>query len=277
MRAVKLKSGQSMPVFGLGTWRMGERSGSRKDEADVLRHGLDRGITLIDTAEMYGEGGAEEVVADATAGRRDSVFIVSKVYPHNSSRQGVKQACERSLKRLKTDRIDVYLLHWRGGVPLSDTVAGFDELRKAGKILSWGVSNLGVEDLTELKAVPGGGNCTTNQVLYNLQERGLEFDLLPLCRQQQIPLMAYSPLFKGDLNGKKALADVAKRHGKSPAQIALAWLLRHPDVVVIPKTARKERVDENLASLDIVLSADDIATLDASFPPPKKATPLATS
>jgi diketogulonate reductase-like aldo/keto reductase len=277
MRAVKLKSGQSMPVFGLGTWRMGERSGSRKDEADVLRYGLDRGITLIDTAEMYGEGGAEEVVADATAGRRDSVFIVSKVYPHNSSRQGVKQACERSLKRLKTDRIDVYLLHWRGGVPLSDTVAGFEELRKAGKILSWGVSNLGVEDLIELKAIPGGGNCTTNQVLYNLQERGLEFDLLPLCRQQQIPLMAYSPLFKGDLNGKKALADVAKRHGKSPAQIALAWLLRHPDVVVIPKTSRKERVDENLAALDIKLSADDLATLDASFTAPKKATPLATA
>ena len=277
MRAVKLKSGQSMPVFGLGTWRMGERGNSRKDEADVLRYGLDRGITLIDTAEMYGEGGAEEVVADATAGRRDSVFIVSKVYPHNSSRQGVKQACERSLKRLKTDRIDVYLLHWRGGVPLSDTVAGFEELRKAGKILSWGVSNLGVEDLNELKSVPGGTNCTTDQVLYNLQERGLEFDLLPLCRQQQIPLMAYSPLFKGDLKGKKALNDVAKKHGKSPAQIALAWLLRHPDVVVIPKTSKKERVDENLAALDIRLSADDIAALDAGFPPPKKATPLATA
>jgi len=277
MRTVKLKSGQSMPVFGLGTWRMGERAGSRKDEADVLRYGLDRGVTLLDTAEMYGEGGAEEVVGDATAGRRDSVFIVSKVYPHNASRQGVKQACERSLKRLKTDRIDTYLLHWRGGVPLSDTVAGFEELRKAGKIVSWGVSNLGVEDLTELKAVPGGGNCTTDQVLYNLDERGLEFDLLPLCRQQQIPLMAYCPLFKGDLKGKKALNDVAKRHGKSPAQIALAWLLRHPDVVVIPKTSKKERVDENLAALDIKLNADDIAALDASFPPPKKATPLATS
>lgn len=275
MRNAKLKSGQSMPVFGLGTWRMGERAGSRKDEADVLRYGLDRGITLVDTAEMYGEGGAEEVVADATAGRRDSVFIVSKVYPHNASRQGVKQACERSLKRLKTDRIDVYLLHWRGNIPLAETVAGFEELRKAGKILSWGVSNLGVEDLNELKAIPGGENCTTDQVLYNLQERGLEFDLVPLCRQRQIPLMAYSPLFKGELKGKKALAEVATRHGRSPAQIALAWLLRNPDVVVIPKTAKKERVDENLAAIEIQLSAEDIAMLDKSFPPPKKATPLA--
>ncbi len=277
MRSAKLKSGQSMPVFGLGTWRMGERGGSRKGEADVLRYGLDRGITLLDTAEMYGEGGAEEVVADATAGRRDGVFIVSKVYPHNASRQGVKQACERSLKRLKTDRIDVYLLHWRGNIPLVETVAGFEELRKAGKIVSWGVSNLGVEDLNELKAIPGGDNCTTDQVLYNLQERGLEFDLLPLCRQRQIPLMAYSPLFKGEIKGKKALVEVATRHRRSPAQIALAWLLHHPDVVVIPKTAKKERIDENLAALDITLSADDIATLDASFPPPKKATPLATA
>jgi diketogulonate reductase-like aldo/keto reductase len=277
MRAVKLKSGQSMPVFGLGTWRMGERAAARKDEADVLRHGLDRGITLIDTAEMYGEGGAEEVVSDAVAGRRDEVFIVSKVYPHNASRQGVKQACERSLKRLRTDRIDVYLLHWRGNIPLADTVAGFEELRKSGKIVSWGVSNLGVSDMEELAGIPGGENCTVNQVLYNLDERGLEFDLLPSCRRRQVPLMAYSPLFQGALGGKKALAEVAKRHGKSPAQIALAWCLRHPDVVVIPKTAKKARVDENLAALDIKLSADDLAALDRGFPPPTKATPLSVA
>ena len=277
MRAVKLKSGQSMPVFGLGTWRMGERAAARKDEADVLRHGLDRGITLIDTAEMYGEGGAEEVVADATTGRRDDVFIVSKVYPHNAGRQGVRQACERSLTRLRTDRIDVYLLHWRGSIPLSETVAGFEELRKAGKIVSWGVSNFGISDMDELAGIPGGENCTVNQVLYTLDERGLEFDLLPLCRQRQVPLMAYSPLFQGALDGKKALADVAKRHGKSPAQIALAWCLRHPDIVAIPKTAKKQRVDENLAALEIRLSTDDLAALDRSFPPPRKAVPLATA
>jgi diketogulonate reductase-like aldo/keto reductase len=277
MRAVKLKSGQSMPVFGLGTWRMGERAAARKDEADVLRYGLDRGITLIDTAEMYGEGGAEEVVADAIAGRRDGAFIVSKVYPHNASRQGVKQACERSLKRLRTDRIDVYLLHWRGSIPLAETVAGFEELRKAGKVVSWGVSNLGVNDMKELAGIPAGENCTVDQLLYNLQERGLEFDLLPLCRQRQIPLMAYSPLFQGDLKSKKALAEVAARHGKTAAQIALAWCLRHPDVVVIPKTAKKHRIDENLGALDIKLSADDLATLDRSFPPPTKAMPLSVA
>jgi diketogulonate reductase-like aldo/keto reductase len=277
MRSVKLKSGQSMPVFGLGTWRMGERAAARKDEVAVLRHGLDRGIALIDTAEMYGEGGAEEVVGEAVAGRRDEVFIVSKVYPHNAGREAARKACERSLKRLGTDRIDVYLLHWRGGVPLEETVAGFEGLRAAGKIRAWGVSNLGVADMEELGRIPGGSNCVTDQVLYNLQERGLEFDLLPLCQKTKVPLMAYSPLFQGDLKGKKALAEVAKRHSRSPAQIALAWLLRHPDVVVIPKTSKPERIDENMASIDIVLRTDDLATLDRDFPPPKKATPLSVA
>lgn len=277
MRAVDLKSGQKMPAFGLGTWRMGERSASRKEEADVLRYGIDRGITLIDTAEMYGDGGAEEVVADAIEGRRDGLFIVSKVYPHNASRQAVKQACERSLKRLRTDRIDVYLLHWRGNIPLTETVEGFEALRAAGKIRSWGVSNFGVEDMEELAGISGGANCVTNQVLYNLDQRGLEFDLLPLLRRSKIPLMAYSPLFQGDLKGKKVLAEVAKRHGKTPAQIALAWCLRHPDVIVIPKTSKKERIDENLESLEIRLDEQDIATLDKSFPPPTRATPLASA
>jgi len=277
MRTVKLKSGQAMPAFGLGTWRMGERAAARKDEADLLRYGLDKGITLIDTAEMYGQGGAEEVVADAVAGRRDEVFIVSKVYPHNASPQGVKQACERSLKRLKTDRIDVYLLHWRGSIPLAETVAGFEELRGAGKIVSWGVSNLGVDDLQEMDGISGADNCVVDQVLYNLEERGLEFDLLPTCRKKKIPLMAYSPIFQGNLTGKKKLAEVAKRHDRTPAQIALAWLLRHPDVVVIPKTSRKSRVDENLASLDIALTKDDMALLDQEFPPPGKATPLSVA
>jgi diketogulonate reductase-like aldo/keto reductase len=279
MRSIKLKSGQAMPVFGLGTWRMGERAEARKDEADVLRYGLDRGITLIDTAEMYGEGGAEEVVGDAMTGRRDKVFLVSKVYPQNASRHGVKHACERSLKRLRTDRIDVYLLHWRGNIPLSETVAGFEELRSAGKIASWGVSNLGVDDIGELEGISGGDNCVVDQVLYNLDERGLEFDLLPLCRKKQIPLMAYSPLFQGDLDSKsrKALATVAQRHGKTPAQIALAWLLRHPDVIVIPKTSKTARIDENLAALEIDLSGDDLAALDKEFPPPTKATPLSVA
>jgi diketogulonate reductase-like aldo/keto reductase len=229
MRAVKLKSGQSMPVFGLGTWRMGERAAARKDEADVLRHGLDRGITLIDTAEMYGEGGAEEVVSDAVAGRRDEVFIVSKVYPHNASRQGVKQACERSLKRLRTDRIDVYLLHWRGNIPLADTVAGFEELRKSGRIVSWGVSNLGVSDMEELAGIPGGENCTVNQVLYNLDERGLEFDLLPSCRRRQVPLMAYSPLFQG-----------ARRSREAPWEIACPDRAR-----LVPAASRRRRDSED--------------------------------
>ncbi|MEX0807496.1 MAG: aldo/keto reductase [Dongiaceae bacterium] len=277
MRAVKLKSGQQMPVFGLGTWRMGEHAGARKDEVAVLRHGIERGITLIDTAEMYGEGGAEEVVGEAIDGRRDQIFIVSKVYPHNAGREAMKKSCENSLKRLRTDRLDVYLLHWRGGVPLKETVEGFEALRTAGKIRSWGVSNLGVEDMEEIATISDGNNCVANQVLYNLEERGLEFDLLPLCRKRAMPLMAYSPLFQGDLKGKKALADVAKRQGKSPAQIALAWLLRHPDVVVIPKTSKKERVDENLAAIDSKLSADDLATLDRDFPPPKKATRLSVA
>ncbi|MEX2201993.1 MAG: aldo/keto reductase [Dongiaceae bacterium] len=277
MRTVKLKSGQQMPVFGLGTWRMGERAGARKDEVAVLQHGLERGITLIDTAEMYGEGGAEEVVGEAIAGRRDDIFIVSKVYPQNAGREAMRKSCENSLKRLRTDRLDVYLLHWRGGVPLKETVEGFEALRTAGKIRSWGVSNLGVEDMEELATISDGNNCVANQVLYNLEERGLEFDLLPLCRKIVVPLMAYSPLFQGDLKGKKALAEVAKRHGKSSAQIALAWLLRHPDVVVIPKTSKTERVDENLAAIDIKLSAEDLATLDRDFPPPKKATRLSVA
>jgi diketogulonate reductase-like aldo/keto reductase len=277
MRSVKLKSGQSMPVFGLGTWRMGERAAARKDEVAVLRYGLDRGVTLIDTAEMYGEGGAEEVVGEAIAGRRDEVFIVSKVYPHNAGREAARKACERSLKRLGTDRIDVYLLHWRGGVPLEETVAGFEDLRAAGKIRAWGVSNLGAADMEELGGIPGGANCVTDQVLYNLQERGLEFDLLPFCQKIEVPLMAYSPLFQGNLKGKKALAEVARRHGRSSAQIALAWLLRRPDVVVIPKTSKTERIDENMASLEIAMSSDDLATLDRDFPPPKKASPLSVA
>ena len=277
MRSVKLKSGQSMPVFGIGTWRMGERAASCKDEVAVLRYALDRGIALIDTAEMYGEGGAEDVVGEAIAGRRDEVFVVSKVYPHNAGREAARKACERSLKRLRTDRIDVYLLHWRGGVPLEETVAGFEELRSAGKVRAWGVSNLGVADLEELGRIPDGSNCVTDQVLYNLQERGLEFDLLPFCRKNEVPIMAYSPLFQGDLKGKRALSAVAKRHGKSPAQIALAWLLRHPDVVVIPKTSKTARIDENMESLDIELSAEDLATLDRDFPPPKRATPLSVA
>jgi len=269
-RDVRLPDGTSVPAFGMGTWRMGERKADRAAEVVSLRAGLDLGVRLIDTAEMYGEGEAEAITGEAMAGRRDAVYVVSKVYPHNASKAGVVAACERSLKRLKTDRIDLYLLHWRGSHKLADTVAGFEKLQAAGKIRAWGVSNLDVEDMDELHAVSGGKACAANQVLYNLARRGIEAGLLPWCRSRGVPIMAYSPLDQARIPGAPGLAAVAKRHGVNPAQIMLAWVARHPDAIVIPKAVRTEHLKANIAAMDIALGTEDLADLDRAFPPPKR-------
>ena len=274
MRHVTLSSGQKMPVLGQGTWGFGERAKGRAEAVAALRAGIDLGITLIDTAEMYGEGGAEEIVGEAIAGRRDDVFLVSKVYPHNASKKGAIAACERSLKRLATDRIDVYLLHWRGGEKLADTIAAFETLLRDGKIGSYGVSNFDSDDMEELWRVPGGGAATTNQVLYNLTRRGVEWDLLPWCREHGVPIMAYSPIEQGRMLGKVELTKLAEKRGVTPAQLALAWLLHQDGVVVIPKAGRLDHLRENAAALEIKLTKDDLAAIDRAFPPPKKKTPL---
>ncbi|MCC7049050.1 MAG: aldo/keto reductase [Alphaproteobacteria bacterium] len=265
----RLPDGGAMPVFGLGTWRMGESARSRAAELAALKLGLDLGVTLIDTAEMYGEGGAEEIIAEAIKGRRDGLFIVSKVYPHNASREGVVAACERSLKRLKTDRIDLYLLHWPGSHPIGETVAGFEELVKTGKILRWGVSNFDLDEMEAVWKLKGGAICATNQVLYNLTRRGIEFDLAPAARKRSMPIMAYSPLEQGRLTRKPGLEAVAKRHNASIYQVALAWTLAQPGVVAIPKATNPAHLRENIAAVDIRLTKDDLAELDRAFPPPK--------
>ena len=266
----KLPAGEAVPVLGQGTWAMGEQARRAADEATALRIGLDLGMTLIDTAEMYGNGGAEEVVADAIAGRRDEVFLVSKVLPENSSRMGTIAACERSLRRLGTDRIDLYLLHWRGSPPLADTLAAFETLIANGKIRSWGVSNFDADDMEELFELSGGERCATNQVLYNLTRRGIEFDLMPLCRERGIPIMAYSPIEQGRLLNHATLKAIAARRNATPAQIALAWMLRQDGMIAIPKAASEKHVRENRAAVDVGLSADDLAELDKAFPPPKR-------
>jgi diketogulonate reductase-like aldo/keto reductase len=275
MRQVTLPSGENVPALGLGTWRMGERAGAKADEVKALRHGLDLGITLVDTAEMYGEGGAEEVIAEAISGRRDEIFLVSKVYPHNASYDGVQEACARSLKRLGTDRLDLYLLHWPGSHPVAETVESFEALVVAGKIRMWGVSNFDVDEMAELWDVGQGGNCAANQVLYNLQRRGIEHDLLPWMETKRLPTMAYSPLEQGRSFHKPALDAVAQRHDATAYQIALAWTLRRPDVISIPKAVKIDHVEQNRAALDITLSAEDLAELDAAFPPPTGKEPLA--
>ena len=270
MRTVSLPSGEQVPCLGQGTWYMGERSGSAQAEADALRLGIDLGMTLIDTAEMYADGGAEQVVAQAAAGQRDKLFIVSKVYPHNASRTGVPAACARSLKRLNTDRIDLYLLHWRGGHPLAETVAAFEQLRAEGKIRHWGVSNLDTADMAELAGVPNGRKCAANQVLYHPNSRGIEFDLLPWCERLGVPVMAYSPLSHSParLLRSPALTTVARRHGATTAQIALAWGMRHGHVISIPKASNAAHVRENAGAADIVLTAADLAAIDAVHKPP---------
>ena len=272
--SLALPSGNTIPRFGVGTWRMGESARVRADEVKAVRAAIERGVTLIDTAEMYGDGEAETIVADAMGSRRDELFIVSKVLPNNASRRGTIAACERSLKRLGTDRIDLYLLHWRGGEPLPETVAAFRQLKAAGKILDWGVSNFDIDDMHELAALDRDKECATNQVLYNLTRRGIEFDLMPFCRERGIPVMAYSPLEQARMLGDATLRQVAQRHQASPAQVALAWLLRQPGVVTIPKATGLKHLDENIAALDLQLTADDLNALDARFPPPKRAMPL---
>jgi diketogulonate reductase-like aldo/keto reductase len=269
-----LPSGKTMPAFGLGTWRMGESAAKRADEVKALAHGLSLGVTLIDTAEMYGDGEVETIVADAVGTKRDEVFIVSKVLPSNSSKRGTIAACERSLKRLRTDRIDLYLLHWRGSPPLRETIEAFETLKDAGKILDWGVSNFDINEMEELAGTAGGDGCATNQVLYNLTRRGIEYDLMPWCRARKMPIMAYSPIEQGRMLGHAALRDVAGRHKTTPAQVALAWLLRQDGVIVIPKATALAHVEEDIAALDLRLTADDLAALDRAFPPPKKATSL---
>ena len=271
---VTLPSGQTVPQLGQGTWHMGESGRMRKDEVAALKLGLDLGMTLIDTAEMYGNGGAEEVVAEAVQGRRDECFIVSKVLAENSTRAGTIAACERSLKRLKTDRIDLYLLHWRGRPKLEETVSGFEALLAAGAIRAWGVSNFDVDDMEELIALKGGTACASNQVLYNLRRRGIEAGLLPWCRERGIPIQAYSPIEQGRLLRDRALTAVAIRHRATPAQIALAWVLRHKDMMVIPKATMLEHVRENRAALDITLTEQDLGELNRAFPPPKGRRPL---
>jgi diketogulonate reductase-like aldo/keto reductase len=270
-RTVALPDGTNVPALGQGTWHMGERGGAAKAEVTALRRGIDLGLTLVDTAEMYGNGGAEEVVAQAIAGQRDKIFLVSKVYPHNASRVGVPAACERSLKRLNTDRIDLYLLHWRGSHPLRETVDAFEKLKQEGKIGAWGVSNFDVEDMQELAQLKAGAACATNQVLYHPDSRGIEYDLLPWCAQHRIPVMAYSPIGQaGRLLRSTALTAVAKRHNATPAQIAIAWGLRHPHVISIPKAVDPVHMRQNAAAGEIVLTEEDLAAIDAAHPPPKR-------
>jgi diketogulonate reductase-like aldo/keto reductase len=271
---VSLPSGEAVPQLGQGTWAMGESSRKRKEEVAALRLGLDLGMTLIDTAEMYANGIAEEVVAEAIEGRREEVFLVTKVLPENSTSAGTIAACERSLKRLRTDRIDLYLLHWRGRIGLEETLAGFAALIEAGAIRSWGVSNFDIGDMEELLALPGGDACATNQVLYNLRRRGIEYGLLPWCRGRGVPIMAYSPIEQGRLLRERTLTSVAVRHRATPAEIALAWALRLTDMMVIPKAANEEHVRENRAALDIALTDADLAELDHAFPPPRGPRPL---
>lgn len=276
MRMVELPDGERVAALGQGTWYMGERGTDARREADALRLGIDLGMTLIDTAEMYAQGGAEQVVAQAIAGRRGKVFVVSKVLPGNASRAGTVAACERSLKRLGTDRIDLYLLHWRGPHPLAETVAGFEALKAAGKIRHWGVSNLDTADMEELLRVPGGGGCAADQVLYHPDSRGIEFDLLPWCREHRIPVMAYSPLGHDvrRLLGSRSVRAVAERHRATPAQVAIAWGLRHPHVISIPKAVDPAHVRENAGAAELVLTAADLAEIDTGHAPPRGKRPL---
>lgn len=276
VRTTPLPSGAAIPVLGQGTWHMGDRAGRRASEIAALRLGLDLGMTLIDTAEMYGEGAAEVLVGEAIAGRRDEVFLVSKVLPHNATRRGTRAACEASLRRLGTDRIDLYLLHWPGGVPLEETIQGFEDLTAAGRILHWGVSNFDVEDMRALDEAAGGDGVAANQVLYNLADRGIEFDLLPWSRRHGLPVMAYSPIEQGRLTMHPVLKTIAGRHpGATPVQVALAFVLRQPHVCAIPQAGTPAHVAENRAALDLVLTEQDLADLDRAFPPPRAKRQLA--
>jgi diketogulonate reductase-like aldo/keto reductase len=270
-----LPCGERVPALGQGTWNIGDDPNLRAAEIAALRRGLDLGLTLVDTAEMYGDGRSEELVGEAIAGRRDEVFLVSKVYPHNASRQSMPRSCEASLRRLRVETIDLYLLHWPGNVPLAETIEAFEALQRAGKIRHWGVSNFDAEGMQEVWGTAGGAAAQVNQVLYNLGERGIEWDLRPWLREQGVPVMAYSPFDQGRLLRKRPLLDFAKRHGMTPAQVAIAWLLAQHDVIAIPKTGSPERLQDNAAALAHPLSREQRDELDRLFPPPKGPTPLA--
>ncbi|EJY64009.1 aldo/keto reductase [Pseudomonas aeruginosa] len=271
MKTLTLIDGQEVAAIGQGTWHIGEQPGERKREVAALREGIELGMTLIDTAEMYAEGGAEDVVGAAIAGRREEVFLVSKVYPHNASRKGLPAACERSLRRLGCETIDLYLLHWQGRYPLEETIEAFERLRDQGKILRWGVSNFDLGDMYELD----GSACATNQVMYNLEERGIEYDLLPWCQERGMPVMAYCPVGQGGrLLRHPALGEIAARHDASSAQVALAWLLEQ-GVIAIPKAVTSAHIRQNAAAADLELSADDLRALDQAFPPPTRKRNLA--
>jgi diketogulonate reductase-like aldo/keto reductase len=277
MDAFHLPSGTPVSRLGQGAWRIGEDRRKRAEELLALNVGLDLGLNLIDTAEMYGNGLSEELIAGVITGRREQVYLVSKVLPENASRRGTIAACERSLKRLQTDYLDLYLLHWRGSVPLQDTLEAFMALRERGSIRHFGVSNFDVADLEETAALPGGENVATNQVLYNLEQRGIEWSLLPWCRERAMPVMAYSPLSSDShrLRRHPVLKAMAARLGATPSRIALAWLLRQPEIVVIPKASSEAHVRDNHAALALDLKAEELAELDRTFPPPKRAAPLA--
>ena len=276
LRRVRLHDGSSVPALGQGTWRLGSDRAARAREIAALRLGIDLGMTLIDTAEMYGDGAAEELVGEAIAGQRERVFLVSKVLPSNAGKAAVQRSCRASLKRLKVERIDLYLLHWRGSVALGETIDGFEALRRDGLIGDWGVSNFDVSDLQDLVGLARPHGCLANQVLYNLEYRGIEFDLLRYGVEQGIPLMAYSPVGQGGaLLDHPALAKLGLKHECTPAQVALAWTLRHDTIISIPKAADAAHVRENAAALSLTLDAEDLALLDQAFPPPRSKTPLA--
>jgi diketogulonate reductase-like aldo/keto reductase len=282
MKTIALSTGQAVPALGLGTWRMGELDARRGTEVAALRHAIEMGYRLFDSAEMYGEGGAEEVIGEALAQAlrsgtvtREQLFIVSKVYPHNASRKSLPAACERSRKRLGVDRIDLYLLHWRGQIALRETVTAFESLQAQGRIGTWGVSNFDTADMAELCALPGGAVSATNQVYYSLSRRGIEFDLLPWQRERSIPLMAYCPIDQGRLADDASLQSIGQRHNASAAQVGLAWLLAQPGVIAVPKAVREAHLRENLAAAELVLTPQDLAELDRTFPPPRRKTALA--
>lgn len=273
-RTVTLPGGKQVPALGVGTWHMGEGPAKRKDEVAALKAAIDSGLTLIDTAEMYANGGAEEVTAEAIAGQRDAVYLVSKVLPSNASAKGTIAACERSLKRLRTERIDLYLLHWRGSYRLAETVGAFERLKAEGKISEWGVSNFDVDDMTELAGVAGGKGCVANQVLYHAGSRGIEWKLLPDCQKKGVAIMAYCPLGQGDLIDHPAISSIAKKHDVSSSAIALAYLLGKEGVIAIPKSSRAGRVREFAKALDVTLDPEDLATINRAFPPPGRKMPL---
>ncbi|WP_159888511.1 aldo/keto reductase [Paenibacillus puerhi] len=279
IQGVRLPDGTRLPRLGQGTWHIGDRPAKRKEELRTLRRGVELGLTLIDTAEMYGDGRAEELVGEAVAGLRDSVFLVSKVYPHNAGRHRLARSCEDSLKRLKTDRLDLYLLHWRGNVPFSETIEAMEKLVREGKIMRWGVSNLDTADMKELLAIPGGGGCMTNQVLYHLGSRGIEYDLLPWQRERAMPIMAYCPLaqagsLRQELVHNPVVKEIAAGHGITPFQLLLAWCIRDEDVIAIPKASSVQHVEDNAAAARIKLTEEELSLLDRAFPGPARKVPL---